>query len=186
MQDGEPVYYDMDGNELPKFRELAQGEGTVEKSILNPEVFYTGLAYATKDWSDESDDDRWGGESMTKSVYDPCPPGYKVPVCDAEGNTPYDYLTYDKIVWDAEGQGADYDGIWFPATGTRVYASGGLDYNEGYEYSGLWIGTKGDASKDPAHPDLYGQYKFIIDGRFFNLVSKDARSQGMSLRCVRE
>lgn len=186
VQDGEPVYYDMDGNELPKFRELAQGEGTVEKSILNPEVFYTGLAYATKDWSDESDDDRWGGESMTKSVYDPCPPGYKVPVCDAAGNTPYDYLTYDKIVWDAEGHGADYDGIWFPATGTRVYASGGLDYNEGFEYSGLWIGTKGEASKDPAHPDLYGQYKFIIDGRFFNLVSKDSRSQGMSLRCVRE
>ena len=68
----------------------------------------------------------------------------------------------------------------------EAITSCGLDYNEGYEYSGLWIGTKGDASKDPAHPELYGQYKFIIDGRFFNLVSKDARSQGMSLRCVRE
>lgn len=184
--DGEPVFYDIDGNALPKFGQLAQADGTLEKSILNPTVFYTD-SYPSGDWKDVSDDDSWGGESMAKTIYDPCPAGYKVPVSDASGNTPYDWLTYDSITWDGENHGADYNGIWFPATGTRVYASGTLDYNEGTEYGGLWTGTKGKASDDlEQYPDLYAQYMFIIDWNRMFTVSKDSRSQGMSVRCVKE
>ncbi len=203
--DGEPTLYDIDNNELPKVSSKTAYHGTIDLSIENPDVFYamtynyTGELdeygqeivlndYRTGDWVDESNDDYWGGETMEKSIYDPSPVGYKVPVCDADGNTPYDWLKYASMTWDSTNNGAEQDGQWFPATGTRVYASGTIDYPEGGNpYSGLWIGTKGKTSANlEENPDLYGQYMFIINGKRTFKVSKDKRSQGMSLRCVRE
>lgn len=201
VNDGEKPVYDIDGKKLPAFRTLAEYHGTIEKSIQNPTVFYamtykhTGETdeygeeivlndYRTKDWVNVSDDDYWGGVSQKKTIWDPCPVGYKVPVCDPDGNTPYAWLKYASMTWD---NGAHQDGQFFPATGTRVYASGGLDHQEANPYSGMWIGTAGKASADiENHPELYGQYMFIINGKRTFKVNKDARSQGMSLRCVRE
>ncbi len=202
--DGEPTVYDIDNRALAKFSSIKEFHGTIEKSLRNPAVFYamtyknTGEKdeygediiendYKTGDWVDVSDDDYWGGESGKKTIYDPCPVGYKVPVCDADGNTPYAWLTYATMTWDTEKRGCEQDGQWFPTTGTRVYASGGLDYTEASPYSGLWIGTKGKASDDLiTYPTLYGQYMGIINGKRTFKVSKDRRSQGMSLRCVKE
>lgn len=202
--DGEPIVYDIDNRALAKFGPMTEFHGTIEKSIRNPAVFYamtykhTGVDdeygeeivendYKTGDWVDVSDDDYWGGESHKKTIYDPCPVGYKVPVCDADGNTPYAWLTYATMTWDDTNRGCSQDGQWFPTTGTRVYASGGLDYTEASPYSGLWIGTKGKASDNlELYPDLYGQYMFIVNGKRTFKVNKDKRSQGLSLRCVKE
>ena len=204
-KDGEATLYDIDGNTLPKIGSLAEYHGSLDASIANPMVFYaqtytfTGEydEYGeeivlndplTGDWTDESNDDFWGGESMKKSIYDPCPPGWKVPVCDADGNTPYAWLVYANMTWDAVNNGAEQNGQWFPATGTRVYASGGCDFAEnGNPYGGLWIGTKGKTAADlTAYPTLYGQYMFIINGKRTFKVNKDKRSQGMSLRAVKD
>jgi hypothetical protein len=204
-KDGEPTLYDIDNNALPKVSSKAAFHGTIPLSIENPDIFYamtynhTGEYdeydqeivkndYITGDWVDVSNDDYWGGESREKTIYDPSPLGYKVPICDADGNTPYDWLKYASMTWDSTNNGATQNGQWFPATGTRAYASGTLDYPEsGNKYSGLWIGTKGKASTNlELYPDLYGQYMFIINGKRTFKVSKDKRSQGMSLRCVRD
>lgn len=202
--DGEPTVYDIDNKALAKFSSMTEYHGTIDKSVQSPMVFYamtykhTGEKdeygeeivendYKTGDWVDVSDDDYWGGESHKKTIYDPCPVGYKVPVCDADGNTPYDWLTYATMTWDDTNRGCEQDGQWFPTTGTRVYASGGLDYTEASPYSGLWIGTKGAASSDLiTYPTLYGQYMFIVNGKRTFKMNKDRRSQGMSLRCVQE
>ena len=204
-KDGEPTLYDIDGNPIPKFNSLAQPHGTLALSIANPTVFYINIKENTGefdeygdeiwiddwfngDWVQESSDDYWGGVSMEKSIYDPSPVGYKIPVCDAGGATPYDWLIYDNMTWDSVNQGAMQNGQWFPATGTRVYASGSLDFPEGGSpYSGLWIGTKGTESSNlELYPTIYGQYMFIINGKRTFKTSKDRRSQGMSVRCVRE
>lgn len=202
--DGEPTLYDISNNELPKVSSKASYEGSIALGIAHPDVFYkvgsrnTGnvdeygepiyeKVPRTADWSDTSDDDAWGGVSMKKSVYDPCPVGYKVPVCDADGNTPYAWMIYKEMVWDSEYKGATQNGQWFPTIGTRVYASGGLDYTESYPYSGMWIGTAGKASSNlEEYPTLYGQYMFIIKGKRTYKVNKDCRAQGLSLRCVAE
>ncbi len=202
--DGERPVYDIDANELPAFRTRAEYHGTILKSLRNPMTFYamtyeyTGERdeydqeivlndYRTKDWVDVSDDDYWGGVSGRKTIYDPCPVGYKVPTCDAQGNTPYAWLIFAQMTWDTANFGAMQDGQWFPATGTRVYASGGLNHQQDTPYSGLWIGTAGKASSTPEiYPELYGQYMFIVNGKRSFKVSKDARSQGLSLRCVKE
>ena len=107
--DGEPEVHGIDNRVLPKFGLTAEFHGTIEKSIRNPAVFYamtykhTGVEdeygeeivendYKTGDWVDVSNDDYWGGESRKKTIYDPRPVGYKVPFCDADGNTPYAWL----------------------------------------------------------------------------------------------
>lgn len=204
IEDGEPVLYDIDGNELPKISSKAAFEGSISKGIANPDVFYkvgykeTGekdeygdpvrvQVPKTSDWSDTSDDDAWGGVSQKKSIYDPCPVGYKVPVCDADGNTPYAWMIYKQMNWDTANRGAEQNGQWFPTIGTRVAQSGGLDYGEAHPYSGMWIGTAGKASSNlEQYPTLYGQYMFIINGKRTYKVNKDVRSQGMNLRCVAE
>ena len=202
--DGEPTIYDLEGNELPKIGSKAEYEGSIAKGIAHPDVFYkvgsrdTGEkdeydnpiyenVPRTSDWSDTSDDDAWGGVSMKKTIYDPCPVGYKVPVCDADGNTPYAWLKFANMTWDTENKGATQDGQWFPTIGTRVYASGGLNYAEATAYSGMWIGTAGKASSNlEEYSTLYGQYMFIGNGKRTFKVNKDCRAQGMSLRCVAE
>lgn len=203
--DGEPELYDIDNNILPTIGSQAQYHGSLALSIANPMTFYANTKrdtgeideYGEKilvddpitgDWTDVSDDDFWGGESHHKTIYDPSPVGYKVPVAYEAGETPYDWLKYASMTWDNTGHGAEQDGQWFPATGTRVYASGGLDFPEGNNpYSGLWFGTKGKTSANlEANPTLYGQYMFIINGKRTFKVNKDRRSQGLSLRCVRD
>ncbi|MEG1886380.1 MAG: hypothetical protein RSB23_07865 [Alistipes sp.] len=200
--DGEKPLYDIDNKTLIKTRLKTEYHGTIAKSLMQPDVFFamtykhTGKLdefgneivendYRTKDWVDVSNDDYWGGVSGKKSIYDPCPTGYKVPTCDTGGNTPYAWLVFAKMTWDVANHGCTQDGQWFPTAGTRVYASGGLDCTG--VYSGLWIGTAGKASSNlEEFPDLYGQYMFIINGKRTFKVSKDARSQGLSVRCVKE
>lgn len=202
--DGERPIYNILNEELPKMRTRAEYHGTIAKSLRNPAVFYamtynfTGETdeygqeivlndYRTKDWTDVSNDDYWGGVSGKKTIYDPCPVGYKVPTCDKDGNTPYAWLGYADMTWDDTNHGATQNGQWFPAAGTRVYASGGLDHQELNPYGGMWIGTAGKASANiEEYPELYGQYMFIVNGKRTFKVSKDARSQGMSMRCVKE
>lgn len=208
ITDGEPDLYDGEGNKLPAIYTTAAGGGTLAKSIQNPSVFYklekvnTGEKdeYGediivnnpkTGDWTSTSNDDYWGGVSGKKTIYDPCPVGYKVPVCDADGNTPYAWLVFKQMTWDTVNYGAVQDGQWFPATGTRVNFSGGFDFADpaegGNPYSGLWIGTAGKTSSNlEEYPDLYGQYMFIINGKRTFKCNKDRRSQGLSLRCVAE
>ena len=45
------------------------------------------------------------------------------------------------MTWDDTNHGATQNGQWFPAAGTRVYASGGLDHQELNPYGGMLIGT---------------------------------------------
>lgn len=202
INDGEPEVYDIDNKVLPTTYALAEGNGSVEKSVANPRVFYKVLSVNTgefdeygeeikvnvpesKDWADTSDDDRWGGVSMKKSLYDPCPAGYKVPVCDAEGNSPYGWMAYAGMTWDKENGGAEDHGQWFPGECTRVNYSGGLDYGSN-RYSGMWTGTARQLATS-ANPEKYSYYSFVISGkRNYARFMSDSRSQGLSLRCVTE
>lgn len=203
-KDGEAAIYDISGNRLPAISTYADFHGTVALSVANPMTFYamtykyTGEVdeYGEEirlndplngDWAEDSDDDFWGGETGKKTMYDPCPPGWKVPVCDADGNTPYAWMKYATMQWDTTNHGAIQDGQWFPACGTRAYVSGGCDYQAANPYGGMWVGTKGKTASDiVAYPTVYGQYMFIINGKRTYKMSKDRRSQGMSVRAVRD
>ncbi len=180
--------YDIEGNRLPSFEESAQPNGTLALSAANPDVFYT-VSYPTGDWHDASSDDMWGGVSGAKTVYDPCPPGWRVPVSDAAENTPYGFLTHDNSPWSDENRGRLYEAgsWWLPAAGTRVNETGGLSIDVSSGYGGIWFGTHGKAAENlDENPALYGQYMFVGSGKRTFKVMKDTRAQGMSVRCVAE
>lgn len=59
-----------------------EGQISIATSIANP----TQFAYYSGDWVSPSDNDLWGDVSNTKTIYDPCPTGYKVPKRDVDGN----------------------------------------------------------------------------------------------------
>jgi hypothetical protein len=69
-------------------------EGTVDLAYKNPTRFYRGTTERSGDWSDTQYDNLWGNGSGSgyedgssesnkefgvKTLFDPCPPGYKVP-----------------------------------------------------------------------------------------------------------
>lgn len=203
VADGEKALYDIEGKAVSKIKDLAEFHGTIAKSIQQPATFFamtykaTGNVdeygepekvcdYITKDWVDVSNDDYWGGVSGKKTIFDPCPVGYKVPVSDAEGNTPYAWMKFTDMTWDAVNRGALIYGQWFPCTGTRVYASGGLDCPEATPYAGVWFGTAAVKSPTSTRPEVFGQYMAIMKSKRTFKVMKDARSQGMCVRCVKE
>ncbi|MBO6169813.1 MAG: hypothetical protein J6O51_07555 [Bacteroidales bacterium] len=201
QDDGEAPIYDIEGKELPSFLSTAATDGSVQKSIANPAIFYkvyqvkTGKVdeYGeeikedvprTRDWADVSNDDAWGGVSGVKTIYDPCPKGYKVPVATADGKTPYYWCSHAGSVWN---NGRIDDGLYLPAAGTRVNYSGGLNISEAIPYGGIWIGTAGKASDNlDLYPTLYGQYMGIFSGKRTYKMGKDSRSQGLSVRCCKE
>ncbi|MEZ3443358.1 MAG: BACON domain-containing protein [Alistipes sp.] len=182
----EPARYDGAGEPLPTVPEQAAQFGTLELAAANPHLFYK-ISYKTNDWTSPSDDDLWGGVSRTKTKWDPCPAGWRVPLADEQGSSPYAFLTEGGATWSASSRGCFYRNWWLPCTGTRVYESGALSADIGGAYGGMWIGTPGRANPDPeSYPALYGQYFFLIDSDLLFGTNKDSRSQGMAVRCVRE
>ena len=82
-----------------------------------------------EDWLSEPDNSLWGED---KTIYDPCPPGWKVP---------------SRPVWDGEHLstgtfefgGLTMNSIWYPASGYRHHISFNLNY-VGYE-GHYWYST---------------------------------------------
>jgi len=178
--------YDGGGNRLPAPAETAERSGTMELAVSHPHIFYL-IGYKTNDWTTPSDDDLWGGVSRRKTMWDPCPAGWRVPLCDERGASPYGFMTDGRAGWSESAHGYSYGDWWLPCTGTRVYESGALSADIGGPYGGMWIGTAGTANPDTEQfPALYGQYFFVIDSPLFFGTNKDARSQGMAVRCVKE
>ena len=97
---------------------------SVKYSIEHPTLF---ISFSSFDWNSEDDNQRWS--NYGKTMYDPCPPGWKVPTGGPKGfyarafggssavsSSPY---------WDYDAKGAilppsvsgDYS--WYPAGGDR-------------------------------------------------------------------
>ncbi|MFQ7387426.1 MAG: hypothetical protein ACLRM8_07585 [Alistipes sp.] len=94
----------------------------------------------TKDWTDVSNDDYWGGVSGKKPS---TTPSRRLQGADLRQGRKYALCVAGLRRHDVDdtNHGATQNGQWFPAAGTRVYASGGLDHQELNPYGGMWIGT---------------------------------------------
>lgn len=152
--------YDIDGNQIhevsklrPTYPEDDHISTNLELAIQNPTIFYyaPSSAWPVVDWlTDDSarqNNDLWGGVSGRKTIYDPCPYGWKVPVAGApwsfrklykkEGNLndskPYDPTQPWYIYWDLDKcigfryQAPDTEKEWwFPFTGKKEPNDGTL------------------------------------------------------------
>ena len=162
-------------------------KGTIAYATANPTTFITYNS-SNYDWyytgSSSTDDTRWTTSDKTKSIYDPCPAGWRVP----DGG--------DNGVWSkALGSSSDFEQeysssnegmnfslkfgsastIWYPASGYCVNSDGRL----------ALVGSSGDYwSASPYNSSAYG-LDFSRNGSV-NPSYYYFRAYGQSVRCLQE
>ena len=160
--------------------------GTIEYAVSHPTTFITRNT-VNNDWyypsSEDTDDTRWTTSESEKSIYDPCPAGWRVPDGGAEGvwvkalgSSESQYRTYDTT-----SKGMNFSGdfgtdlsIWYPAAGSRNGSDGSL-YSVG-SYSGrYWSATPNGINSYLLYFNSYGS---VLPS------SSDFRALGYLVRCI--
>ena len=163
--------------------------GTIEYSVANPTtmIVYNSNNY---DWyftgDNTTDNTRWTESSRPKSIYDPCPSGWRVPDggCNgvwakAVGSSSY----FEDCPFDDENKGINFAGrfgsastIWYPSCGCRYINDGGL--NLVGNFGNYW-----SASPTEDHNEYYMSFynSGYVDPSNYNL-----RASFLSIRCVQD
>ncbi len=160
--------------------------GTVSYVTANPTTF----VYASSspfDWHYSSrDNSLWTTSESTKSIYDPCPAGWRVPEGGSNGvwskalgsNSSFTQGS----LYDSANEGMNFSGkfgsdqtIWYPASGCRYYSVGSL-YNVGI--FGYYC------SASPSSNNAYSLYFYdngFVDPSYYD---RSYRAIGLSVRCL--
>ena len=154
-------------------------KGTIEYAIANPTTFITGSSNG--DWyysgSDRTDNTRWQSE---KTIYDPCPTGWRVP----DGGDNGVWLTALGESWDyaddPENMGINFSGkfgydqtIWYPTSG----------YTDG-EIQGFYDHLGRYWSVTPIGNSAY--YLGLDDYGYVETSNSATRVYGFGVRCQKE
>ena len=133
--------YDMDGEVVPRTitanPATTETPSNIQNAIQNPTVHFTGNSTNNYSWigydkTFVNAQDMWGMTAGTKSKYDPCPTGWKVPLIAAWAIWSDTNVTKTKVFTTTETTAnADFRGhtltvgsntYWFPAAGEIVVA----------------------------------------------------------------
>ena len=161
--------------------------GTTEYATAHPTTFITYNS-SNYDWyytgDSSTDNTRWTTSEAAKSIYDPCPAGWRVPDGGSSGvwskalNSSSSYTG----TYDSTNEGVNFSGklgdaatIWLPASGCRSYYVGGL-YDVG-NFGYYW-------SASPFSRGAYYLY-FCYNGRVYPSYDGN-RAYGQSVRCLQE
>ena len=159
---------------------------TVETAAANPLTFYNAKVGTGYDWLAKPNAKLWG---ETKTLNDPCPPGYRIPGIDAWENLSSGRQYIDGVsIWDGVNYGMTYthngQTAWYPAQGYRSYSTGaivGLRSTTGG--SGAYWST--DTSTTGKSYYLFFRSKLSSSGSI-NPEGDKERSWGYSVRCCKE
>ena len=188
-------FYGPNGEPVNYVSEFSSDQNTIEDSARNPLLLMDqniqGPDYAF-DWLYYEIDQLWG-ESV-KTVYDPCPYGYKVTGDELEtlfnyaspGNR-YDISGYGVTIKGSaltDGNGlALPEGIFFPFAGWKGYDAGVPD--KGHPWQS--VGTVGDYHDARIRPDGHRTSNHIsAGGNYLQYTAGSAnRTSAAPVRCVR-
>lgn len=162
--------------------------GTISYATANPTVF---IAFENHDWHyasvNATSSDRWTESDKPKSVYDPCPQGWRVP----DGG--YDDGNWVKVAnltsssvfsfpYDSKNRGMNFSGkfgnssnIWYPAAGSRYCSDTTID-DVGY-YGFYW-------SADYYRNDGYLLFIRFDESCYVSFTT--VASSACSVRCISE
>ena len=163
--------------------------GTIEYATANPTAFITRND-SNNDWyytgDTTTDNTRWTTSELSKSIYDPCPAGWRVPEGGSNGvwskalGSPSSFT--DNSLYDSTNEGINFSGkfgetptIWYPASGMRYSGDSSLK-NVGYSV-GYWSVSPQDGN---AH-----RFHYFCDG-IVNPSNSNCRATGYAIRCVKE
>ena len=157
----------------------SSSETTEEWSAQNPTVFVTSTDHY---WLPSGNDNLWGS---VKTIYDPCPPGWRVPGCVSwEGDAAWADVPYERT-------SSPYNGVFFSLSGSNDrawYPSNGYLHKTGVikltgQYARYWS------------CDVNGSFSFAMTisqnafGTELYLKPYDygaPRVEGHSVRCIAE
>lgn len=151
---------------------LAGGQMTTSRSIKNPTVFadYDGH------WNPSQSEDYW---AQKKTMYDPCPPGYKVPYRS-------EYLPFTNNPMELAGWMYDTDNnVLAVGTPATTYSLGGY-ITTGGTYAQYGEGTRVWSSRSHSTAsEAYNLRIFETDGLPSYGNGSKPKSNGFAVRCVR-
>ena len=159
--------------------------GTIDYAIAHPTTFISynrgnGDWYYTGDTS--VDNTRWVESDKTKSIYDPCPAGWRVPDGGYDGI--WSKAGFDDTQYDSTNQGISFtihspSTTWYPTSGYRYYDDGSLINVafDGYYWSASCVQNNYYA---------YDLYISISDNDHVIPFYGTLRAFGFSVRCVKE
>lgn len=170
---------------------------TMEYAVKNPTTFVTNNT-APYDWIYTKNDNLWGnpwGANMTvagqtvndsegnKSIYDPCPPGYRVPPQDTWTRAKNWANNANMGAWDTTNLGfrftemtADRSALWFPGAGYRHRDTGALT-NVGGQ-GNYWSSSRASGTATNASNLNFNNSNGL------NPLNENNRANGFSVRCV--
>ena len=169
----------------PSSVESDSSNGTIAYATAHPTTFITYNSnnydwYYTGDLS--TDNTRWTTSESSKSIYDPCPVGWRVPDggdngiwCESSGSSLDNTYDSTNAGMNFSGKFGSASTIWYPGSGCRDYDDGSLFY---VGYGGLYW------SASPIHYRAYGLL-FRSDCDIFPSFF-GGRADGNSVRCLRE
>ena len=183
---------------FPGTNTLAEGSFTqnggnnmsIQNGIQHPETFYTwGSSWYNgynqyNLWSMNNTTTGYNDNSVVKTVYDPCPAGFKMPASNAfigftkngQNNGPMNVSGAWDWGWNFNNKITSPDAaVYFPASGFRLDLGGSLNYvgNIGY----YWSAVPNDA---------YSGCRLAFSSSGVNPRSGDSLSWGFSVRPVSE
>ena len=173
--------YDASGSTADPFRteQVARTDNLAE-AVAHPTTFYSGTRdegdFGPYDWltTDASamNDRLW--ETMTdsgKTLFDPCPPGWRVPRKES-----WTGLNETNFIWDDAALGRRHALLgYYPAVGSRGAATGEWNFVGG---SGLYWSSS-------ATEDCYVSTLNFLPA-YINVQSNANRASGFPVRCVSE
>ena len=160
--------------------------GTISYATAHPTTFITNNS-SNYDWyytgSSSTDNTRWTTSSKTKSIYDPCPAGWRVGSNSWSMALGSSSSFTNSSLYNSSNEGVNFSGkfgsastIWYPASGYRYGFDGSLRNVGNYGY--CWSALHGDNFQ--AY-DLY----FNSNGSVYP-SNGNIRARGISVRCLRE
>lgn len=164
--------------------ESTASTGTIDYVTANPTTFIASSSKETYDWMHGNDNTRW---KSAKTIYDPCPFGWRVPNGGSEGIWAKALGSDSHIThtYDNSNKGHDFTGkfgtdpvIWYPAPGY-------IDNQGSLQRTGLdgkyWSVTPHSDSINISH--LYIYYQDYVHPADSNSGFKAC---GFSVRCVHD
>ena len=160
----------------------------IQTGIQNPTTFYTYSSSYDYNWFKTNSDKTYNlwdaactstgnsDNNVVKTVYDPCPVGWKVP----NGNTFTRFFTPNVVGSFSNGYkfkrySGDTTGVFFPASGCRLYSNGSLDSVGSLGY--VWLSAA--YSQNNAYDLSF--YSSYVDPQNINF-----RAYGFSVRPVQD
>ena len=161
--------------------------GTIEYAVAHPTTFI-GYNRNNYDWyytgSSSTDNTRWTTSESSKSIYDPCPAGWRVPDGGSTGvwSKALGSSSSCTGTYNSTNKGMNFSGkfgsastIWYPASCYRGSHGGSLHYVGGFGY--YW-------SASPA--SSLACLLYLYNGGGVGPSDGDDRAYGYSVRCLQE